>query len=270
MKLETGQVAVITGGASGIGRAMADAFADRGLTLVIADIEASALVRAQQELESRGAQVVVHSVDVSDPRSVAELAEVVRGSFGAPDVLCLNAGVGGGGPIAQLTLDDWRWVLGVNLYGVIHGIQYFLPAMLEAEKQCHIVNTASVAGLVCEAWMGPYNASKYAVVAISETLAKECADTKVGISVLCPGFVNTRIAESSRNAPADADLSTPPEEMAEVIAAVLADGLEPAKVAARVVEAIEGEQLYILTHPDLTPALETRFEAILAASPKGE
>jgi len=268
MKIERGQTAVVTGGASGIGRAIAAALADRGVSIVLADIEPGAMQETAEELRAKDVDVLEVQVDVSQPESVAALAARTIERFGAPQILCNNAGVGGGGPIERLTLDDWAWVLGVNLNGVIHGMHYFLPAMRDSGRPAHIVNTASMAGLVTEAWMAPYNASKYAVVAISETFAKEYANTQIGMSVLCPGFVKTRIAESGRNAPRDADLSEPPAEMGEVIAALLAGGIETEPVAQRVVEAIESNQLYILTHPEMMELIERRFDALKAAAPK--
>lgn len=268
MKISQGQTAVITGGASGIGRAIAQLLAERGLSIVIADIETEALEKAESELSGLGVETLAVQVDVANPESVQQLAKRTLERFGAPDILVNNAGVGGGGPFHDLTLDDWNWVLGVNLNGVIHGMHYFLPAMREAGKPAHIVNTASVAGLVAEAWMGPYNASKFAVVAISETFAREYADGPIGISVLCPGFVNTRIGESGRNAPNDREITTPPAEMADVIADLLTSGIEADVVAQRVIDGIENDALHILTHEDLMPAIEERFESIKAAAPK--
>jgi len=268
MKLEAGQVAVVTGGASGIGFAIAEALAARGVNLAIADIETAALESAVESLSSKGVEVMGESVDVASADAVSAFAAKVTGRFGTPQLLFNNAGVGGGGPIAELKLDDWRWVLGVNLNGVIHGLDAFLSDMMAAGKPAHVVNTASVAGLVCEAWMGPYNASKFAVVAISETMARELAESNVGVSVLCPGFVDTKIAESARNAPAGAAISEPPAEMGDLLAELLAGGQKPEQTAARVVEAIESGELYILTHPELNPQIEQRIEAIRSALPK--
>jgi NAD(P)-dependent dehydrogenase (short-subunit alcohol dehydrogenase family) len=268
MKIERGQTAVVTGGASGIGRAIAHALAERGVSLVIADIESEAIAESERELAATGVEVLGVEVDVSKAESVAALAERTLERFGAPHILCNNAGVGSGGPLHELTLDDWNWVLSVNLNGVIHGIHYFLPAMREAGRPAHIVNTASVAGLVTAPWMGPYNASKYAVVAITETFAQEYSEESIGTSVLCPGFVNTRIGESGRNAPAGANVSTPRPEMADMMADLLTTGLEPDTVATRVVEAIENDDLYILTHEELTPIVEQRFAAIRDAAPR--
>ncbi len=270
MKIESGQTAVITGGASGIGRAIADSLAKRGVSIVLADIEKDALDRAADEIRTTGVDVLPVEVDVSNSDSVAALATATLERFGAPHILCNNAGVGSPGVFHELTLDDWSWVLGVNLNGVIYGMHHFLPSMRQAGRPAHIVNTASLAGLAAESAMGPYNASKYAVVAISETFAREYAgsDNQVGISVLCPGFVNTRIGESGRNAPSNASVSLPSAEMAEMLTSLLTSGLEPEQIAERVVDAIENDTLYILTHPDLLPLVEQRFEAILAAGAK--
>ena len=193
-----GKVAVVTGGASGIGRAMAAQFAADGMQVVIADVEAAALEATSGELGVVGVQT-----DVGDAASVQALADHVCDRFGTVHVLCNNAGVGGGGQIADLTLADWKWVLDVNLWGVIHGLHSFLPRILANPDGGHVVNTASMAGLFASAGMGPYNATKFAVVAISETLSKElqAAGSSVGVSVLCPGFVRTNIFDSQRNRP---------------------------------------------------------------------
>jgi NAD(P)-dependent dehydrogenase (short-subunit alcohol dehydrogenase family) len=268
MKILAGQVAVITGGASGIGYSIAASLADKGVHLALADIEAPALDRAAGALEAEGVQVLAQATDVSDEKDFARFADAVRSRFGTPDLLFNNAGVGGGGgPMNKITLDDWRWVIGVNLFGVVHGIEAFLDDMIVSEKPAHIINTASVAGLTCESWMGPYNATKYAVVGISETLARETAETQVGVSVLCPGFVDTKIGESVRNAPAGAELTEPPVEMLDMLRQVLKDGQKPIQTSEAVLRAIENDQLYILTHPELNSAIEARFQAIREAMP---
>jgi NAD(P)-dependent dehydrogenase (short-subunit alcohol dehydrogenase family) len=172
--------------------------------------------------------------------------------------------------MTELTLDDWEWVLEVNLNGVIYGIHAFLPRMRKSGEPCHIVNTASLAGLVYSPGMGPYNASKAAVVAISETLASECAGTNVGVSVLCPGWVNTRIDESERNAPAGINLSAP-TPFAELVTGevrkFLRTGLDPSNVAERVIAGIENGTLHILTHPEFMAMIEERFRQILNSRP---
>jgi len=197
-----GRVAVVTGGASGIGRALADRFAAEGMKVVIGDVEKDALDAAVQELEAGGAEVIGLPTDVTDAAQVQALADAAVERFGAIHIACNNAGVGGGGITWDMPLETWEWVLGVNLWGVIHGVKSFVPVLMQQES-AHLVNTGSVAGLVAAPFMGPYNASKHAVVAISETLHHELAMSapQVKVSVLCPGWVNTRIHESARNRP---------------------------------------------------------------------
>jgi NAD(P)-dependent dehydrogenase (short-subunit alcohol dehydrogenase family) len=265
-----GRVAVVTGGASGIGRALAEAFAARAMKIVIADVEAPALEETASALRAHGAEVMPVRLDVRDRLAMLRFAEDVYGYFGGAHILCNNAGVAHGGFMQDLTLDDWEWVLGVNLNGVIHGIHAFLPRMRKSGEPCHIVNTASLAGLVYSAGMGPYNASKAAVVAISETLAAECAGTNVGVSVLCPSWVNTRIDQSERNAPAGIQLSPASpfvELMTDELRKLLRTGLDPSDVAERVVRGIENGTLHILTHPEFMVMIEERFRQILNSRP---
>lgn len=267
MKEFTNKTVVITGGASGIGYSMAEAFGKRGANLVLGDVEGPALEKAVANLAPITTDVLAVKTDMRRPEEVEALADQAADRFGATHILCNNAGVGHGGLVSELSLDDWRWVLDVNLYGVIHGIHSFLPRMLEMDEPTHIVNTASMAGLVSMPGMSAYNASKQAVVAISETLAAECVDSKVGISVLCPGWVDTRINESRRNAPADHNLrpdSAESAEMETMLAELLRTGMKPADVAEEVITAIEEERLYILTHPDFMPAFEERVASIMA------
>jgi len=233
-----GKVAVVTGGASGIGRGLAYAFAKRGCKIVLADIDEQALEKVSKELSEIGAEVMTQITDVSDPEQVAHLADVSYERFGSVNILCNNAGVGGGGPIRLLTLENWNWTLGVNLFGVIYGIKHFLDRMLESKEPCHIVNTASLAGLLTGDGE-PYHASKFAVVAISETLAVECFNTNVGVSVVCPGYVNTNIiknAEILRKT--RSGLWEPTPEMIEMSGPVrenfdkiLASGMDPKRMA---------------------------------------
>ena len=270
MKDFAGRVAVVTGGASGIGLALGRAFASRSMKIVLADIEEPALEEAARSLESSGATVMTAVVDVRDRTRMAKLADDVYERFGGAHILCNNAGVGYGGPMHELTLDDWDWVLDVNLKGVIHGIHAFLPRMLASDEPCHIVNTASLAGLVATPNMGPYNAAKYAVVAISETLAGECLQTNVGVSVLCPAWVNTRIGESERNAPPELELSTQSpitQALGEDVRNLLRTGLDPGDVAERTLVAIENGSLYVLTHPELMALIEERFRQIMNSRP---
>jgi NAD(P)-dependent dehydrogenase (short-subunit alcohol dehydrogenase family) len=272
MKDFQGRTAVVTGGGSGIGRSLAHAFARRGARIVLADVEKPALGAVAAELESAGSEVLASQTDVRDPRQVAQLADAAYERFGAVHVLCNNAGVGAGGRIRDLSLEEWDWVLRVNLYGVIHGLHAFLPRMLAGGEPGYIVNTASLAGLISMPGLAPYSASKYAVIAISEALAMECTGTNVGVSVLCPGWVKTRIFESERHAGREIPVRPPTDEIAQmkgVVRALIAGGADPDLVAQRVLEGMEQRKLYILSNPDeLWTAVRARFENVLAAGPK--
>jgi len=274
MDVVQGKVAVITGAASGIGLAMAQRFGADGMKLVLADVEADALTAAVSELRAAGHDAVGVVTDVSKGEDVDALGRAALDAFGAVHLVCNNAGVGGGGQMDSLTTADWQWVLGVNLWGVIHGMRVFLPMLLE-QGEGHIVNTASVAGLFAAPFMGPYNASKFAVVAISETTFNELSLTgsNVGISVLCPSWVSTRIHESARNRPDELRNDTGPEAdeadspMAGLIAGFIEGGLAPDDVARQVAEAVAEKRFYILTHPDSKQAVRARMDAILSDSP---
>ena len=255
------KVAVVTGGASGIGRAMARRFAAAGMQVVIADIEQGALDATATELG-----VVGVCTDVSDADSVRALAGDVVNRFGTVHLLCNNAGVGGGGVIASATLKDWKWVIDVNLWGVVHGIHQFLPMMLDNDDGGHIVNTASLAGLSSWAGIGPYCATKYAVVSISETLAIELRETKVGVSVLCPGVVDTNIFTSQRNRPTELRNERRNPAARNVNATIkTSDGLDPAVVADQVFDAVVHDRFWILTHPELLRAVDQRHRDLMAA-----
>ncbi len=266
-----GKVAVITGGASGIGKAVAGRAAAEGMKVVIGDIEEGPLKEAEDELSGRGAEAMGVLTDVSDAASVCMLRDKALDRFGAVHLVHNNAGVGLGGPIWEVSEEDWRWILGVNLLGVVHGISTFVPLLLE-QGEGHVVNTASIAGLATAPFLGPYNATKQAVVAISETLFKELQSVGapgVGVSVLCPGFVQTRIAESDRNRPAWAAEreSEGAEELRGAIQNMVDGGIPPAVVGDRVIDAVRTNTFYILTHPELTPALQTRFDDIVQGRP---
>jgi NAD(P)-dependent dehydrogenase (short-subunit alcohol dehydrogenase family) len=267
------RVAVVTGGGSGIGRSLALAFAKRGAHIVLADVDAPALASVASELERGGHRVLAQRVDVGDAKQMAGLADAAFESFGAVHVLCNNAGVAGGGRLKDLTLAEWDWVLRVNLLGVIHGIHAFLPRMLAGGEPGHIVNTASLAGLMAFQGLAPYSATKYAVVAISEALAMESAGTNVGVSVLCPGWVKTRINETERylaGRPPPRAETDESKQVKAVLGALISGGTDPDEIALRVIEGIEARSLYIISNPgSLFPAVRARFEAILAAGPKG-
>ncbi len=257
-----GRVAVVTGGASGIGRAMAVRFRDAGMHVVIADVEEAPLAATAAELGVVGVRT-----DVAESASVQALADQVGERFGTAHVLCNNAGVGGGGVISSLTLNDWKWVLDVNLWGVVHGLQSFLPLLLANDDGGHVVNTASMAGLTAWPGIGPYNASKYAVVAISETLALELAGSRVGVSVLCPGVVNTNIFQSQRNRPeALRNPQRNPGARAANAQVTSMSGIDPSVVADQVHDAVVEGRFWILTHPELVEHVEHRTRSIVDAA----
>jgi NAD(P)-dependent dehydrogenase (short-subunit alcohol dehydrogenase family) len=247
-----GKVAVVTGGASGIGNALARRFVSEGARVVIGDVEAAALERAVSELRASGADVEGVLTDVTDPAQMQALGDAAVAAFGGVHVFCNNAGVGGGGLSWEMPLSTWEWVIGVNLWGVIHGVRTFVPLLMQ-QTEAHIVNTASVAGLVAAPFMGPYNASKHAVVAISETLHHELAMSapQVKVSVLCPGWVNTKIADSARNRPEHLkDGAAPDADAVALLRGFLEQGMPPDEVAAKVLDAMREERFWILTHDE--------------------
>ncbi len=266
------KVAVVTGAASGIGRAIAERCAQEGMKVVLADVEEQALAQTEQELRATGATVLAVRTDVAKSAEVEALAQKTLQAFGAVHLLFNNAGVGAGTTIWESSLADWQWVLGVNLWGVIHGLRVFVPIMLAQDTECHIVNTASVAGLLPYHLAATYQVTKHAVVALSEHLyySLEQRKAKVKVSVLCPGWVNTRIMESERNRPPELqDPLTSGPISPEVIAVVQSmrqdahAGMSPRQVADYVFKAIQAEQFYILTHPELNPLVQKRMEDIL-------
>ncbi len=268
------RVAVVTGAASGIGRALAERFAAAGMKVVLADVEQGALASAERALASGGARVLAVPTDVSKASDVEALAQRTLEAFGAVHVVCNNAGVSVGGLAWEVTLADWEWILGVNLWGVIHGIRTFVPILLRQGEEGHVVNTASMAGLVSGPGLAPYNVTKHAVVTLSEALHHELAVAsggKVKVSVLCPGWVNTRILDADRNRPASLGAATPvrPELAAvrEQVRQLLQSGLAPAAVAEHVFAAVRDGRFYILTHPQWKPAIRTRLEDILEERP---
>lgn len=271
------KTAVVTGAASGIGRAMADCFAAQGMNVVIADVEEPALDAAADDLAETGAKVLPVVTDVSDAKAMDHLAEQAYAEFGSVELLCNNAGVAGGGLIQDMTVRDWEWVLGVNLWGVIHGHRVFLPRMIE-QNQGHIVNTASILGHLSLPSTGAYNATKHAVVSISETLFAEMnqQEVNVGVTVLCPSLVNTQILDSSRNRPEkllnpDAEPRTEEEELVFAAAKEIWQAAkEPADVAEQVLQAVLDNQLYLFTDGEYAEQIAQRHRNIEASSNPGD
>jgi NAD(P)-dependent dehydrogenase (short-subunit alcohol dehydrogenase family) len=269
----SGKTVFVTGGASGIGLALSRAFGAAGMKVMLADIEADALAAAVETLHHSGSDARGVICDVADPASIERAANASHEAFGNVHVVCNNAGVGGGSGIDDISLDTWRWVLDVNLMGVVHGIRTFLPHIRAHGEGGHIVNTASMAGMNSGLGFSPYSASKFAVVNISEGLATELKPLGIGVTVLCPGFVRTRIWESSRNRPQRyGTIQTPaPSSKAGKLLAQLAElgrsGLDASDVAAQVLTAIREEELYVFTHSGATwrAELKERFDAILEA-----
>lgn len=271
MKELRGKVAVVTGGASGLGRAMAHAFAREGMHVAIADVDAANLERVAAELRASGVNAYAARVDVSKAGQVDGFARDVCAALGGVHVVCNNAGVAPVGVAWESTLGDWEWTMGVNLWGVIHGVRAFTP-MLLAQDEGHIVNTASVAGLINPPCSAVYNVTKHAVVALSETLHHDLGErnAKVGVSVLCPAYVPTGIADSARNRPTE--LANPEsaksadqlvrEEMLRK--AVTSGKVSADQVARAVVDAVKESRFYILTHPRIIRAIRARMEAIIA------
>lgn len=251
------RVAVITGGAGGIGMAMARAFAQRGAKLVLADLDEQALQRSVNELQGAGAQALGVPTDVTRLESVQALAAAARAKFGGAHIICNNAGVATFGEIQHASHRDWVYTMNVNFWGVVHGVETFVPLLVEQGQGGHFVNTASMAGLVGMRWLGIYSASKFAVVGLSEALQREMGPLGIGVSVLCPMIVDTQINENSaRMRPRDLrnaeDLPVPP-------ASAMSGGTIPtAEVARRVVRGIERGDLYILTHPEQRTILRRR------------
>ena len=259
-------VAVVTGGGSGIGRALTLALARAGSRVVVADVDEGAMAAVAGEVTALGGEALTVRTDVSDLGQVQALADRAWKTFGAVHVLCNNAGVAAWGGLEQATHRDWQWVLGVNLWGVIHGVETFVPRMIAGGERGHVVNTASMAGLIASQGLGVYNTSKYAVVGLSETLAKDLKPYGIGVSVLCPGFVQTRIHESERNRPGGAAVDA---NTLGMLGQLVAGGIEPAAVAEKVVDAVRSDRFYILTHPEMKHLIELRTRAILDEAPPG-
>jgi len=259
-----GKIAVVTGGGSGIGRGMVLAFAAAGMHVAIADVEVAAAEKVAGEARALGVTALAVATDVAQRDSVEALAVRVYSELGAAHVLCNNAGVAVFGALVEMTDADWRWLLGVNLEGVVNGLQAFLPRMKAQSGEKHVVNTASVAGIAALPGIGVYTATKYAVVGISETLRIEGAAWGLGVSVLCPGAVRTRIMESERNRPAELGESKPVAVSLGGGADAIMGGLDPLAVGRRVRAAVQNDELYVFTHPGSRALFERRAAAMRA------
>ena len=260
-----GKVAFITGGASGIGLSMAEAFGAEGMSVMLADIEPAALARAVSGLRERQIRAEGVVADVAARDSVRAAAEAALDAFGKVHVVCNNAGVGAGGPFGTVSPGDWDWVIDVNLKGVVYGMEAFAPLIEAHGEGGHFVNTASLAGMVSPPGMEPYCATKFAVVAMSEGWAEQLAPKNIGVSVLCPGFVKTRINESRRNRPAAYGPDERPPPPADAPPSRVLSGIPVEPVGRRVVEAVKANELYVFTHPGSKASVAARFERILAA-----
>ena len=268
-----GKVAVITGAGSGFGREFAQTAHELGMKLVLADIQSDALEKTAEALRTDGAALLTQTVDVASDEQVRRLADRAFSEMGGVHLLFNNAGVGGGGYVWESSAQDWQWVLGVNLMGVVHGIRHFVPRMLAADARGepgHIVNTASMAGWLTPPLMGVYNVSKHAVVALTETLYHDLqlARSSLGVSLLCPAFVPTGIAESERNRPAalaNEQESTASQKAAQASSAkaVSSGRMTAAEVARLTFDAIRNERFYVFTHPQILTGVQARFAAVL-------
>ncbi|MDQ0315042.1 SDR family NAD(P)-dependent oxidoreductase [Amorphus orientalis] len=266
MDIQAGMAAYVSGAGSGIGRGIARVLASRGVRVGVADIRGEAAEETVALIAADGGQAVALEVDVSEKASVEAAADAIEGAFGPVSIVCNNAGVAMHGvPVHEFSSAEWDWVIGVNLYGVIHGIQTFVPRLIAAGGPGHVVNTASIGGFQVNAAFltGPYSTTKYAVVALSEALSNELAETSIGVSILAPAAVNTSIHLSERSRPdrlGGAYVRPENHFMGELIR----DGADPLEIGRQVAEAIEDDALYVFTHPETEAWLEARCGRILA------
>jgi|TARA_B100000809_G_scaffold30267_2_gene26261 NADP-dependent 3-hydroxy acid dehydrogenase YdfG len=276
MRNITGKVAFITGGASGMGLAMARSFAAAGMKVAIADIEQDALDRVKAEFDASNAEVITLQVDVTDRAAMEAAADATEAAFDKVHVLVNNAGVAVGGSLDQMSYEDWDWVMGVNLDGVVNGLQAFVQRIKAHGEGGHVVNTASLAGHFAIPGLGIYTATKYAVVGISETLRADLKQHDIGVSVLCPGVVNTNIFDSGRNRPShlqgetdtakmvlSEDVAGPEQE--QRLTEMMAKALDPAVVGDMVLHSIQEDEFYIFSHPELEPMVSGRAAEVTDA-----
>ncbi|MEM7001640.1 MAG: SDR family NAD(P)-dependent oxidoreductase [Pseudomonadota bacterium] len=263
-----GKTAFITGGASGIGFAMARAFLNEGMQVVIADVDETALASASQSLAGSNARVMAVQLDVTNREQYAEVVEQVEAEMGSVHVVCNNAGVYRGGNIDTVTYADWDWVMGVNVGGVVNGVQSWVDRIKAHGQGGHIVNTASMAGMTTSPGLGVYNTSKFAVVGMSEAMRLDLEPHGIGVSVLCPGMVRTQILDSERTrpddfSPDDAAAESAAQAHSEMMHMAMNAGIPPEEVADLVVQGIKTNQLYLFPHPELKSAVEARVGEIL-------
>ena len=276
MRDVTGKVAFITGGASGMGLAMARSFAAAGMKVAIADVEQDALDRVKAEFNASNAEVITLQVDVTDRAAMEAAADATEAAFDKVHVLVNNAGVAVGGSLDQMSYEDWDWVMGVNLDGVVNGLQAFVQRIKAHGEGGHVVNTASLAGHFAIPGLGVYTATKYAVVGISETLRADLKQHDIGVSVLCPGVVNTNIFDSGRNRPShlqgetdtakmvlSEDVAEPERE--QRMAEMMARALDPAVVGDMVLHSIQEDEFYIFSHPEVEPMVSGRAAEVTDA-----
>lgn len=264
MKDFAGGTAIVTGGAGGIGFALAKRFGQEGMRVLLLDIEADALEPAVEELRGYQIDARAQRCDVADAAILQNSIAAAADEMGPVQVLCNNAGVAAGGLLEEVPLADWDWIVGVNLMSVVYGCRAVLPHMRAHGRPSWIVNTASMAGMLGLPGMAPYCATKSAVVAISESLRQELAETNIGVSALCPGWVRTQIHDSRRNHPAPDTAAAPTRDpgRAEMVRQFIDNGMEPDQLAERVLEAIAANELYIFTHPEMGNLIEERGRAI--------
>jgi len=276
MKEVTGKVAFVTGGASGMGLAMVRTFAAAGMKVAVADIERQALERVAEEFAGSNGTVITLPLDVTDRAAMEQAADATEEAFGKVHVVCNNAGVAVGGNVDTMSHADWDWVLGVNIDGVVNGVQTFTRRIQAHGEGGHFVNTASMAGHIAVPGLSVYTTSKYAVVGMSEVMRNDLAASNIGVSVLCPGVVRTAIFDSGRNRPANlaAERDTAAallagdgtdEEKAARLAELLANALDPEVVGDMVLHAIQNNELYIFTHPEIQQITEARHAEMTAA-----
>ena len=258
-----GQVAVVTGGGSGIGRALCAVFAREGAHVVVADLDEAGMAETVAGVTQTGRRGLAVKTDVSRLADVQALADRAFREMGAVHVVCNNAGVALWGGLESVSHQDWEWAMGVNLWGVIHGVEAFVPRMVAQKQPGHVVNTASMAGLIASQGLGVYNTTKYAVVGLSETLQKDLRGYDIGVSVLCPMGVHTRIRQSERNRPAA--LRNPAAAREGAAVELIGRYLPPEHVAERVLRAIYANRLYVITHEEGLTPLKRRFERMAQA-----